>query len=277
MVKKNTHFGKSSDLKEALEEIFRSYHDPQYLGLDPLICVHRYRKSSDIEIVGLLAAGLAYGRVEIVIRSIERVLSIMGSSPTSFVAEASFKEKCRLLGDFKHRFNDGRDIATLLQSVAGVTREYGTLERCFRAGLETSGGDLSGALELFTGVIRENGRKLAGERKSFEYLVASPAGGSAAKRMALYLRWMVRKEDGIDLGIWKSVSPSVLVMPVDTHVARIAAVSGLSKRKVADWRMAQEITSMLRTFDPEDPVKYDFSLCRAGMLHFRGAGGDLEQ
>ncbi|MFP4165325.1 MAG: TIGR02757 family protein [Chitinispirillaceae bacterium] len=262
-----------ADLKRVFDQIFTDYHDPRFLGLDPLICVRRFSSDRDREIIGLLSAALAYGRVEIVIRSIEKILSIMQMKPAEFTTGTSFREKCRLLDGFKHRFNDGVDMAMLLESVKLLLKRYGSLENCFRKSLEKNNGELKGTLACFVTSIRKTGERLCPEKKSFTYLVSSPENGSACKRMVLYLRWMIRQEDGIDLGVWKSVSPSHLMMPVDTHVAKIASLAGLSGRKCADWKMAEEITAVLKTFDPGDPIKYDFSLCRAGMLHFRKGGG----
>ena len=106
-------------------------------------------------------------------------------------------------------------------------------------------------------------------QKSFNYLFPDPEGGSACKRMNMYFRWMIRKNDGIDFGMWKHIPSSILVMPVDVHVARIARMFGLTLRKNPDWKMAEEITKTLKKLDPDDPVKYDFSLCRYGMDQFR--------
>jgi uncharacterized protein (TIGR02757 family) len=125
-------------------------------------------------------------------------------------------------------------------------------------------------LEHFTEKIRRHASRLAPARqKSFEYLFPSPQSGSACKRLNMYLRWMVRKKDGIDLGVWENVPVFKLVIPVDTHVARIARNIGLTRRTTVDWRMSEEITLNLRRFDPADPVRYDFSLCRSGMVDSR--------
>jgi len=255
--------------REKIEEIYAGYHDPKYLGLDPLICVRRFADRDSREAIGLLAASLAYGRVEIIVRNIDTVIGIMDNNPVNFIVNTPYEEKLKLLGGFKHRFNDGLDIADLLESVKITTLEYGSLEKCFGGCMARNGSRFKDALTSFTDIIRENGGRHTGKRASFEYLIPSPAKGSACKRMVLYLRWMIRKDDGIDLGVWKSVPASCLLMPVDTHVAKIARKYGLTQRKSADWKMAEEITAALREFDPEDPVRYDFSLCHEGMVDFR--------
>ncbi|MFW6245034.1 MAG: TIGR02757 family protein [Fibrobacterota bacterium] len=268
-MKKNEVFHKESDLKPTFDQLYVEYHKPRYLGLDPLICVRRFESDRDREVAGLLSASLAYGRVEIVIRSIEKILAVMRMKPAEFTLTTTFRKKCRLLEDFKHRFNDGVDIAILLESVKQLIRRYGSLENCFRECLDRSQGRMKEALAAFSSHVITNGERICPGKKSFGYLVSNPQNGSACKRMVLFLRWMIREEDGIDLGVWKNISPSYLIMPVDTHVAKIASLSGLSARRCADWKMAEEITAVLKTFDPEDPIKYDFSLCRAGMMQFR--------
>jgi len=256
--------------KKTIESIYRQYHHPRYLGLDPLVCVRRFDDSESREIVGLFSAALAYGRVEIIVRNINSLIDdVMGGDPVSFVKSASYKDKRKALVKFKHRFNDGDDIAALLEAVKAVASRHGSLGGCFSGCLTRSGGRFREALTLFTGELKGVLKDGAASRPSFEYLIPSPARGSACKRMALYLRWMVRKDDGIDLGVWKDVPPSILLVPVDTHVAQIARHCGLTARNAADWKMAEEITSALRKFDPEDPVKFDFSLCHAGMINYR--------
>jgi len=254
---------------ESIEAIYAEYHHPRYLGLDPLICVRKFRDRDNREALGLLAASLAYGRVEIIVRNIDTLIGIMDNDPAGFIVNTPYREKLKLLAGFKHRFNDGQDVAALLESVKAITREYGSLEECFSGCMKRNGGAFRDALGSCTDIIRENGGKHTGKRAGFEYLIPSPAKGSACKRMVLYLRWMARKDDGIDLGVWTSVPTSRLMTPVDTHVAKIARGYGLTTRNSADWKMAEEITAALREFDPEDPVRYDFSLCHAGMADFR--------
>ena len=256
-------------LKYALEKIYKEYHHPRYLGLDPLVCVHRLKTAENPEAVSLLAASLAYGRVEIIVRSIETALSLMRVSPLEFTMDIPYQEKLRRLAAFKHRFNDGQDISALLEAVASVRREYGSLEECFRICMRRGAGQFKEAVEYFTSILKERGKSFCGQRQSFEYLLPSPRRGSACKRTLMYLRWMIRKDDGIDLGVWKNIPASHLLVPVDTHVAKIARGCGFTQRNTADWKMAEEITDALRAFDPEDPVRYDFSLCRAGMVDFR--------
>jgi uncharacterized protein (TIGR02757 family) len=260
--------------KDKIESIYRQYHHPRYLGLDPLVCVRRFDDRESREVVGLFSAALAYGRVEVIVRNINTLIDVMGGDPVSFVKGTSYAEKRKAFVKFKHRFNDGADVAALLEAVNMATRRYGSLGGCFSDCLTRCGGQFRAALTLFTdelkGVLKQNAATRNALRPSFEYLIPSPSRGSACKRMALYLRWMARKDDGIDLGGWDGVPTSILIVPVDTHVAQIAKGYGLTSRTSADWKMAEEITAALRKFDPEDPVRFDFSLCHAGMVNYRG-------
>jgi len=256
--------------KEKIESIYSQYHHPRYLGLDPLVCVRRFDDGENREVVGLFASALAYGRVEIIVRNISWLIDdAMGGDPAAFVKGTSYAEKRKALAKFKHRFNDGEDVAALLEAVNMLTRRHGSLGGRFKECLTRSGDQFKVALTLFTDELKGVLIGDAASRPSFEYLVPSPSRGSACKRMALYLRWMARKDDGIDMGVWKDVPSSILLMPVDTHVAQIARHYGLTARTSADWKMAEEITAALRKFDPEDPVRFDFSLCHAGMVSYR--------
>jgi uncharacterized protein (TIGR02757 family) len=260
---------KLDDCKLFLENQYARYHSPEYLQLDPLICLKRFNSGNDLEIAGLVASSLAYGRAEIIIRNVSRIFERTGRAIALFAVSTSLEQKRRLFQDFKHRFNDGDDIALLLQSAGDLQKEYGSLESLFvKAGHEHD--TIKYPLEHFTNKIRQQAALLAPVRqKSMAYLLPSPQSGSACKRLNMFLRWMIRKKDGIDLGVWKNVPASRLVIPVDTHVARIAHDIGLTKRSTVNWQMAEEITSNLRCFDPADPVRYDFSLCRSGMVEYR--------
>jgi uncharacterized protein (TIGR02757 family) len=232
--------------------------------------VRRYRKPAEREIAGLVASSLAYGRVEQIIRSVDKVFEAAGPSLRRFSTDTSLTEKRRRLAEFKHRFNDGNDMAALLHAVGNAVEQYGSLETLFKKCLATRK-EYRQALAAFRGELRARAMCGAGSkpRSPFDYLLPCPSRGSACKRLNMYLRWMVRRDDGIDLAVWRTVSPAVLVMPVDTHVARTARRLGLTGRRTPDWRMAEDITECLRAVDGDDPVKFDFSLCRYGMTLYR--------
>jgi uncharacterized protein (TIGR02757 family) len=261
-----------SSLKTFLETQYSRYHRPEYLCMDPLVCLQKFTAPRDLEIAGLVAAALAYGRVEIIIRNVSRVFALTGNSIADFALEKTLREKLRAFHGFKHRFNDGNDIAHLLHGIGRVCREHGSLELFFVKGLSPGDETVKPALCHFTcGIKSAMSASTAGRRRrnSLEYLLPSPESGSACKRLNMYLRWMIRENDGIDCGVWRRVPASLLVMPLDTHVARIAGSLGLTTRKSVGWPMAEEITARLRAYDPRDPVRYDFSLCRSGMVDFR--------
>lgn len=255
-------------LKNYLETIYERFHKPSFMRIDPLQCVHTFSNDNDIEACAYLASSLAYGRAEMIICNVNLLLKNMNYEPSSFIMNTRLKEKQKAFKGFKHRFNTSDDIALLLDCLRVIRLDHGGLETLFTDMPQRE--TIKENLDHYTMTIRNCARLLSKSVYStFDYLLPSPSSGSACKRLNMFLRWMVRERDGIDFGLWKNVLPSTLIMPVDTHVARIAATLGFTKRSTADWRMAEEITTALRKFDSNDPVRYDFSLCRAGMVTFR--------
>ena len=258
------------ELKNVLEGLYRT-RSSAHLANDPLCFCHRYQSPQDQEIAGLIAAVFAYGQVKIILRNLEGVFAALGSSPRLFVERFDPKKGARLFAGFKHRFNDGRDLCALLLACQTMLREAGSLEGWFLRFQDRSGDDVTGMLSQATCAVKELdyapifGKGGIPADSYFPFLFPSPAAGSACKRLCMYLRWMVRPADGIDLGIWRGITPAQLVIPVDAHIQRICGFLGFTCRKQADWRMAREITARLREFDPADPVKYDFSLCHLGI------------
>lgn len=255
-------------LKPALDAfcIQAPYH--ARLAFDPVEFPHRYSSPRDIEVSGLIAAALAYGRADLFKPKVESLLAAMGSSPASYVAALDVLQARRTLGGFVYRFNVGTDIAVLLLGIGKALRERGSLEALFKQQLERAP-DLRGALSGFTAALRDVRlgplRRALGREKGLDHLLPSPLGPGAAKRLNLFLRWMIRGPDGVDFGIWRSIPASRLMIPLDTHVGRIARYLGLTRRKDLSWRTAEEITASLRRVDPSDPVRFDFALCHHGM------------
>lgn len=257
-------------VKRKILSIYNQYHRPDYIGIDPLTTLRRFTTVGDLEVAGLMAAVLSHGRVEMIIRKCEEVFRRMEWKPLSFLHDTDYITKKKTFRGFKHRFNDGNDIALYLQAVSEVRESYGSLERFFSENLKMSQCNMKGALIVFSESVISRARNITGHiPRLFSFLAPSPAKGGACKRLNMYLRWMVRPADGIDRGVWKHIPASHLIIPVDTHIARIAARLGLTRRKCTDWRMAEEVTEQLRVLDPEDPVRFDFSLCRYGMLELR--------
>jgi uncharacterized protein (TIGR02757 family) len=253
-------------LKPLLETFLSSRDWAARRAFDPIEFPGRYRDPRDVEVAGLLGAALAYGRADLFKPKVDGLLQQMGPSPAAFVAELTVARARRLLDGFVYRFNLGADVAVLLLGTGAVLREKGSLETAFLEGPDA----LHGALAHFTATIREAAplpkiRSALGKERGLHHLLPHPLGPGAAKRLNLYLRWMVRGPDGIDFGVWKRVSPSRLMIPLDTHVMRIARLLGLTARRDASWRTAEEVTASLRLLDPSDPVRYDFALCHYGM------------
>ncbi len=243
----------------------------QHLANDPLSFCHRFDAPEDREVAGLIASSFAYGNVKIILRNLETIFSRIGTSPRRFVERFDPDEKAVLFVGFKHRFNDSRDLCALLYAIRLMIADAGSIEKFFKKGFDPDSNDVSEALTNFssavlafdyTPVFRSS---MPPKDSYFNFLFPSPESGSACKRLCMYLRWMVRPDDGIDLGVWQSVPPSTLVIPVDAHIQRICRQLGFTVRKQADWKMAQEITAALRRLDPLDPVKYDFSICHLGI------------
>ncbi len=257
-------------LKAVLEQI-AAVRSPDYLANDPLCFCHRYHDRADREVVALLASSFAYGNVKIILRTLESVLLPMGSAPRQFIETFDPQQELKRFASFKHRFNDGRDLVALLWAIRSMLAQAGSIERFFLQFHHPEALDITAALNGFCqAVIKFDYTPLFGASgipadAAFGFFFPSPQQGSACKRLCMFLRWVVRSDDGIDLGLWQTVSPSRLVIPVDTHICRIARYLGLTSRTTADWKMAQEITANLRQLDPLDPVRYDFALAHLGI------------
>lgn len=245
-------------MRDTLEEIYRTLNRREHVGVDPVGFLYRHDDLRDREIVGLVAATLAYGRIEQIHASVAQALERLGPSP----ARAALDEDGRTLGaafrGFKHRFTTGEEVAALLGGAAGVQRRYGSLGALFASLVGPSDETVVPALGC---LVREIDAEGLCDGSS---LLPVPARGSACKRLHLFLRWMVRSDE-IDPGGWDGVDRSKLVVPLDTHMHRIGRALGFTRRKQADLKTALEITDAFRQASPEDPVKYDFALVRLGM------------
>lgn len=244
--------------RERLEELFTLYHHRSFVHPDPLEFLYGYSLLEDREIVALIASSLAYGRVAQILKSTSSVLERMGGSPSSFLHNVTRRQLFSLFSDFKHRFTTGEEMATMLWGVRYVLKEFGTLHACFVSTLDDSDDNIFPALSRF---IRLFKKKMPAYQNS---LLPTPDKGSACKRLNLFLRWMVRKDD-VDPGGWDQVPTAKLVIPLDTHMHKIGRLLHLTGRKQADIRTAIEITHAFRAIAPLDPIRYDFSLTRLGI------------
>jgi uncharacterized protein (TIGR02757 family) len=244
----------------ALEEVWRG----RRLDSDPLLFPHRYERPDDREVAAFLASSLAFGRVASINASLERLLGALGRHP------ASALRKCGGEGapeGFVHRWVDAGSLRPFLRAVGETLREEGSLGSLFASGDE-GGADYVPALDRFFSVLRGRTGVPAGNVPGgLRFLLPSPAEGGACKRAHLFLRWMVRSGD-VDLSLWRGpgFSPARLLLPMDTHVHRISRYLGLTARPTADLRAAREATGWLARIDPEDPVRFDWSLSRLGIL-----------
>ena len=251
---------------------------------DPLELVLRYRDSRDQEVAGLIAAAFAYGRADIIVANIGRVLDRMQPSPFAYLASFDRERATADFAGFSHRFHKTPELVSLFDRIAEAIAVHGSLGQLFRRCYRDEDEDIGPSLTRFVETIltrcrserseepvwaggAQRHRSLAPARndKALRYLLTSPADGSACKRMNLFLRWMVRRTPP-DLGIWDFVDPAKLVVPLDTHVHRITTFLGLNNRKTGDWKAARAITDRLAKFDRADPVRYDFAICRLGIL-----------
>jgi len=257
-----------TDLKEILDRFYREYDFAGRVMNDPIEFPRRYTDPRDIEVTGFIASAFAYGKVELFRAVLEKIFSVMGESPYGFILNAEPGKLRRLLQGIKYRFNENDDIICLIYILKKILRRHGSLENLFSKhysveDLNIARG-LSGFIDEMTNIDTSRVYGSSISPPGLMQFFASPRNGSACKRANLFLRWMIRDRD-IDLGVWKGVPKSRLIIPLDTHIAKISRCLGFSGRKSQDWKMAVEITAALLRFDPEDPLKYDFALCHHGI------------
>jgi uncharacterized protein (TIGR02757 family) len=246
------------DLKRALDSLYGKYNRRIFVHPDPLEFLYRYDDPSDREIGGLIASSLAYGRVAQILKSVAAVLERMSPLPLSYIERSSAKKIAADFSGFKHRFTTGGELSEMLVGIKTVCEKHGSLHACFKGGFDSDSDTVIPALQKFT---EELGDGFDCRQNS---LLPEPGRGSACKRLHLFLRWMVRSDE-VDPGDWDDISPSKLVVPLDTHMHRICRAIGLTKRRQADMRTALEITESFKRIVSHDPVRYDFTLTRLGM------------
>jgi uncharacterized protein (TIGR02757 family) len=254
-------------LKQSLDRFYREYDFRERILHDPIEFPRRYKNKEDIEVSGFIASCLAYGRVELFKPVVEKILSLMGEHPYAFLMDFDVRKQ-RHRFTFKYRFNESRDILCLLLVISSVLNRHSSLEQAFKKHYAIEDSDTGSGMSGFvTEIMLINTSAVYGKNihpSGLTQFFPSPAKGSACKRMNLFLRWMVRDRD-IDFGVWEGIPKNKLVIPLDTHIARISRCLGFTRRASADWKAAVEITEALKKFDPEDPVKYDFALCHHGI------------
>ena len=261
-------------LRERLDEQYEQFNGALAVT-DPIQIVRRFTKPDDVEIVGFCAAALAFGRVQSVLNSIEGLLQVVGKSPAAYVRQFAPSRDRRTLDHLVHRWTRGVDLAALIWILRQMIDSHGSIEAFFAEGIDAAATTVEEALDSFSRrACALDQRAIYGRkprRPGVAYFFARPSSGGACKRLNLFLRWMVRR-DGVDLGIWTRVKSSQLIVPLDTHVIRLGRCLQLTRYTSPGWRMAADITASLRTLDPVDPIRYDFSLCHIGMMNACGYG-----
>ena len=246
-------------LKELLETLHDRYNRPAFFEEDPVAIPHLFTGREDIEIAGFLSATIAWGNRKAIVKSGRRMVARMDGAPYDFTLNASEAELERL-ADFVHRTFNGGDFVCFVLALRRICREHGGVGRFFEEEYARTG-DLRQAMSRFRAVFFAGDH----ERRSEKHL-SSIDRGAACKRLCMYLKWMVRRDGrGVDFGLWEGIPASALYLPLDVHTGTVGRALGLLRRRQNDWKAVEEITAVLRTFDPDDPVRYDYALFGAGI------------
>ena len=261
-------------LAASLDRLYADYNRADSAS-DPVHLVRPFADPADREVAGFCAAALAFGRVASVINSITTLFRIMGPHPASLVRAFDPGAPHPELRAMVHRWTRGADLVALLWILRQMLDRAGSIEGFFAEGLEPDAPDIGGALDSFsTRALALDIRRAYGRvprRAGVCYFFPRPSAGSACKRLNLFVRWMVRRDE-VDLGVWQKVPASKLIVPLDTHVIRLGKCLRLTRYSSPGWKMAADITASLRQLDPSDPVRFDFSLCHVGMMNACGFG-----
>ncbi|MHC4338127.1 MAG: TIGR02757 family protein [Planctomycetota bacterium] len=257
---------RATQLTKVLERLYAKYNHREFIPPDPLQFVYQYSDPGDKEVVGFLAAQLAYGRVQQIEKSVTDLLGRMGDSPVRFVRNFDKHKRNRLEG-FKHRFTTADCLSDLLLLLKEVLNQYGSIEAFFVRGYNPNDKNIISALSNFCESLLDIYSETDSRHipRGLSYLLCRPSAGSACKRLNLFLRWMVRNDE-VDVGLWTSVDKSKLIVPVDVHMGRLCRILGLHNRRTVSLSAAIEITESFAEVEPGDPVKYDFALSRIGIL-----------
>jgi uncharacterized protein (TIGR02757 family) len=248
-----------AELKEFLDEKVELYNQPAFIESDPISIPHQFTEKHDIEIAGFLAATIAWGSRKMILRNANRIMELLDHSPYEFIMNSSNNE-IKIIERFVHRTFNSTDLIYFLKAVQNIYRNKGGLEKIFND--YQTAGSLQPAIHEFHNIFFE----LPHEKRT-ERHVSDPFKGSAAKKLNMYLRWMIRNDNrGVDFGIWKTISPSILSCPLDIHSGNVARKLGLLKRNQNDSKAVIELDTYLRSLDKQDPVKYDFALFGLGIF-----------
>jgi len=267
------HANDLQEIKFLLENRVNQYNQPDFIHSDPVQVPHRYTRKEDIEIAAFLTATISWGQRKSIINNASHLMDLMDNSPYDFLMETPvYSDGYRLskavvnpdynrIANFVHRTFNGDDCLYFFESIRNMYLHYHGLEDVFTTGYLVEGtayGALKHFRDIFLSIPHAN---------RIRKHVSDVTANSSAKRLNMFLRWMVRSDDNeVDFGLWKNIPPSALMLPLDIHSGEVARSLGLLERKQNDWKAVEEITSVLRTFDPTDPVKYDYALFGIGVF-----------
>lgn len=247
-----------SEIKALLDDRSKRYNNIDFIETDPIQIPHRFSQKENIEIAGFLSATIAWGQRKSIIKNGFRLMEMMDNSPFEFIMESTDHEK-KVVLNFVHRTFNGQDCLLFLNSLKNIYSHHGGLENVFTTGYETEKTSF-GALKYFRKVFLEDTHD-----NHVKKHLSDVTSNSSAKRLNMYLRWMVRQdEQGVDFGLWKNIPMSALMLPLDVHTGDVGRALGILSRTQNDWKAVAEITAVLRSFDPADPIKYDYALFGIG-------------
>ena len=247
-----------SEIKALLDDRSKRYNNIDFIETDPIQIPHRFSQKENIEIAGFLSATIAWGQRKSIIKNGFRLMEMMDNSPFEFIMESTDHEK-KVVLNFVHRTFNGQDCLLFLNSLKNIYSHHGGLENVFTTGYETEKTGF-GALKYFRKVFLEDTHD-----NHVKKHLSDVTSNSSAKRLNMYLRWMVRQdEQGVDFGLWKNIPMSALMLPLDVHTGDVGRALGILSRTQNDWKAVEEITAVLRSFDPADPIKYDYALFGIG-------------
>jgi uncharacterized protein (TIGR02757 family) len=250
----------SNDLHSFLDKKVAEYNRPSFIEDDPISIPHRFSRRQDIEIAGFFTAIFSWGNRTLIIRKTHQLMQLMDQAPYQFILQCEDRDLKKLL-DFRHRTFNATDLLYFIDFFRRHYKRYDSLEDAFLlAGDDWNAGCALNAFYRYFFSLEE------APLRTFKH-IASPEKHSACKRINMFLRWMVRRDDGgVDFGLWSRIPVPGLICPLDLHVARVARRFGLLTRNQTDWQAALELTDNLRQLDPEDPTKYDLALFGLGII-----------
>lgn len=246
----------STDIKELLDEKVNQYNNPEFIESDPIQIPHQYRIKEDIEIAAFFTATISWGNRKMIIKNAQKLMDIMGNSPYDFVMETVTPLKV----NFVHRTFNSIDFDFFIRGIRHIYKHHNGMESVFTKHMESD--NIQSSIHHFKNLFFEIDHPERTQKH-----ISDPYKGSAAKRINMFLRWMVRNDNaGVDFGIWNKIPPSILSCPLDVHSGNVARKLGLLGRKQNDAKALKELDGSLRQMDPNDPVKYDFALFGLGVF-----------